>query len=315
MKYKAFITRALPEAAQERLSKVFDLTINPHDRALTADEIMLHVADCDALICLLTDKIDRAVIDAAPRLQAICNYAVGYNNIDVEYATSKGIVVCNTPGVLTESTADLAWALLMAAARRIVEGDHMMRRGEFPGWEPLMLLGNDIWGKTIGIIGMGRIGQAVARRALGFGMKVLYSGSAAKALDFPATYCDLDSLLQQSDFISIHAPLTPQTRHMLGKQQFEQMKDTVVLINTARGAIINEAELVIALQQKTIAAAGLDVYEHEPAMADGLADLPNVVLAPHIGSASIDTRTKMAIMTAENAIAVVQGREPVARVN
>ena len=315
MKYKAFITRALPDAAQERLSKVFDLTINPHDRALTADEIMLHVADCDALICLLTDKIDRAVIDAAPRLQAICNYAVGYNNIDVEYATSKGIVVCNTPGVLTESTADLAWALLMAAARRIVEGDHMMRRGEFPGWEPLMLLGNDIWGKTIGIIGMGRIGQAVARRALGFGMKVLYSGSAAKALDFPATYCDLDSLLQQSDFISIHAPLTPQTRHMLGKQQFEQMKDTAVLINTARGAIINEAELVIALQNNTIAAAGLDVYEHEPAMADGLADLPNVVLAPHIGSASIDTRTKMAIMTAENAIAVVQGREPVARVN
>ncbi|PKN79966.1 MAG: D-glycerate dehydrogenase [Candidatus Cloacimonetes bacterium HGW-Cloacimonetes-1] len=315
MKYKALITRALPDAAQQKLSEVFDLVINPHDRALTHDEIILQIADCDALICLLTDTIDKAVIDAAPRLKAICNYAVGYNNIDVEYATAKGIVVCNTPGVLTESTADLAWALLMSAARRIVEGDQMMRRGEFPGWEPLMLLGNDVWGKTIGIIGMGRIGQAMARRAGGFGMKVLYSGSAAKALDFPATYCDLDSLLQQSDFISIHAPLTVQTRHMIGTPQFEQMKDTAVLINTARGAIINEAELVLALQNKTISAAGLDVYEREPALAQGLAALPNVVLAPHIGSASIDTRTRMAIMTAENAIAVILGQEPIARVN
>ena len=315
MKHKALITRALPIIAHEILSAVFDLTINPYDRAMSPEEILAQVGDCEALICLLSDKIDKSVIDAAPQLRVICNYAVGYKNIAVPYATQKGIVVCNTPGVLTESTADLAWALLMATARRIVEGDHMMRRGDFPGWEPLMLLGHDVYAKTIGIIGMGRIGQAMAHRALGFGMKVLYTGSAAKDLDFPATYVALDELLTQSDFISIHAPLTPQTQHLIGKAQFALMKPTAILINTARGAIIDEKELVTALRERGIAGAGLDVYEHEPLMADGLADLPNVVLAPHIGSASIETRTNMAIMTANNAIAVIQGREPVARVN
>jgi glyoxylate reductase len=317
MMSRVFVTRRLPTAAHDLLQTDFDIvSVNPHERNLSKAEIISGMAGCDVLICLLADTIDREVIDSNPHLKGICNYAVGYNNIDFRYAISKGITVCNTPGVLTETTADLTWALLMAAARRIVEGDQMMRQDKFPGWEPLLMLGVDIFNKTLGIIGMGRIGKAVSRRALGFGMKVVYYNQSGeiKDLDFAAQYLSLEELLTCSDFISIHAPLTAQTTHLLGRKQFEAMKETAVLINTARGAIIDEAELVVALQYHTIFAAGLDVYEFEPSLVEGLVKLPNVVLAPHIGSASIETRTRMATLTAQNALAILHGAEPPAKV-
>ncbi len=272
---------------------------------------------CEALLCLLTDTIDREIISSNPALMVISNYAVGYNNIDLDYATSQGIAVCNTPGVLTDTTADLAWALLMSAARRIAEGDRMMREGKFEGWAPMLLLGVDINGKTLGIIGMGRIGQAVAKRAAGFGMRIIYYDEYVKpdALPFSAEAVRLTNLLQEADFISVHAPLTPETTHLIGKDELHQMKPTAILINTARGPIVDEKALVHALREKVISAAGLDVYEDEPLLAEGLTELPNVVIVPHIGSASIETRTKMGLLAAENAIAVLQGRKPPAIVN
>lgn len=314
---RVFITRTIPQPAIDRLMQVFtEVEVNPLPRNLSHAEIISGLQGSDILISMLTDTIDRDVIDSNPRLKGICNYAVGYNNIDYIYANSRGIAVCNTPGVLTETTADLTWALLMSAARRIVEGDAMMRSVNFPGWEPLMLLGVDIYAKTLGIIGMGRIGQAVAKRAFGFGMKVIYyrPGGVIADLPFPAEAVELSVLLQNSDFLSIHTPLTSATRHLIGEAELKQMKPTAVLINTSRGAILKESALVTALQNKTIFAAGLDVYEFEPDVTAGLAALPNVVLAPHIGSASIETRTRMAMMTAENAITVYLGKEPPARI-
>lgn len=311
---KILITREIPQPAIMRLKAEFDVIINPFPRSMTRCEIIAAISDCAAILCMLTDTIDIEMIQAAPKLKVIANYAVGYNNIDLSVASEHGIVVCNTPGVLTESTADLAWALLMASSRRIVEADAMVRKGDFKGWEPMLLLGNDVFGKNLGIIGMGRIGQAVAKRGLGFSMNILYSGNA-KTLDFPARNVDLNTLLQESDFISIHAPLSLATRHLIGTAEFSMMKASAVLINTARGAIVDESALVKALKEKRISAAGLDVFEHEPKLTDTLIDLPNVVLAPHIGSASIETRTKMALLAAENAIAVIKGKNPPARVN
>ncbi len=310
---RILVTRAIPEPAIERLKEVFEVQINPYNRVMTRCEILSAIPDCDALLSMLNDNVDSELMSVATNLKVVANYAVGYNNIDLEAAKVLNIVVCNTPGVLTESTADLAWTLLMASARRIIEADALVRRGEFKEWEPMMLLGADVYGKTLGIIGMGRIGQAVARRGTGFGMKVIYSGNP-KALDFQAENVDLDTLLQTADFISIHVPMTPQTHHLIGAKEFSRMKNTAIIINTARGAIINEAELVKALQTGQIAAAGLDVYEHEPQIAAGLKELANVVLAPHIGSASTETRTQMGMLAAENAIAVILGKEPPARV-
>jgi glyoxylate reductase len=310
---RAYITRQIPQPAIDKLKLTFtDVEVFAEDRNMSSTEIISAMQDCDVLICMLTNQIDKAVIDSNLHLKGICNYAVGFNNIDVAYANSKGIIVTNTPDALTESTADLTWSLLMAAARRVVEGDKLMRSGTFPGWEPMMLLGRDVFGKTLGIIGMGRIGKAVAKRALGFDMKIIYSKSSGpdNTLPFDAEFVDLDTLLEQSDFISIHAPLTPETKHLIGKNEFERMKSTAVLINTARGAILDEKALVAALRNGDIFAAGLDVYEHEPALEEGLADLHNVVLLPHIGSASIETRTNMAMLTAANAIAIINGTEP-----
>lgn len=316
MKPIIFVTRAIPQPALDRLGEVFELRINPHDRSLSSEEVIAGVKDATALLCLLTDNIDKQVIDSAPNLKVISNYAVGYNNIDVEYATSKGIAVCNTPGVLTESTADLAWALIMSACRRTVESDSYLRAGRFRSWEPMLMLGQDIHHKTLGIIGMGRIGQAVAKRATGFDMKILYHNPhpLKASLPFTAKAVELDVLLKEADIISIHAPLTPQTQHLIGAREFGIMKPTAVLINTARGAIVDEAALIKALQEKRIFAAGLDVYEHEPHIPEELKALDNAVLLPHIGSASIATRTQMGFLAAENAIAIIENKPAPARV-
>ncbi|HOH82259.1 MAG TPA: D-glycerate dehydrogenase [Candidatus Syntrophosphaera thermopropionivorans] len=316
-KPKLFITRYIPEPAIKRLEEVFEVEIFPENRAITHEELKEKVKDIDALICLLTDNIDHEIIEAASNLKCISVYAVGYNNIDVETATKHGIVICNTPGVLTETTADLAWALIMSCARRIVEADRFVREGKFQGWEPMLMLGNDIFGKTLGIIGMGRIGRAVAHRALGFDMKVIYYDPQVDPESLPSDYVsvDLTTLCQNSDFISIHTPLTPETRHLIGEKEFNLMKPTAILINTARGPIIDEQALISALKENKIAGAGLDVYENEPVIPEELIKLSNVILLPHIGSASYETRTKMALLAAENAIAVIEGKNPPARVN
>lgn len=317
MKPKLFLTRMIPQPGIDLLKEVFEISCNHEDRALFRQELIAGVQDADALLCLLTDSIDREVMDAAPRLKVISNYAVGYNNIDVAYATQKGIRVCNTPGVLTETTADLTWALILAAARRIPESDSYTRKGLFRGWEPLLMLGQDVFGKTLGILGIGRIGQAVSRRALGFGMKIIYYSpdTDPSTLDFPAEKVDFATLLLQSDILSLHAPLTDETRHMIGKAELKMMKSSAILINTARGPLVDEMALIDALRDGQIFAAGLDVYEQEPDFSMAMLELRNLVLLPHIGSASIETRTRMAIMAARNAIAVIQGQEPPAVVN
>ncbi len=291
------------------MEEKFTLKINPYNRALTHQELIEGVKDA-TLICLLTDNIDKEVISAAPKLKVISSYAVGYNNIEVEYATQLGIAVCNTPGVLTETTADLTWALILATCRRISESERFLRKGNFKGWEPMLMLGLDVYGKTLGIIGMGRIGQAVAKRATGFAMRIIYYNDVpvSNTLPFETTETDLQTLLKEADIITLHLPLTKETFHLIGKEEFALMKENAVLINTSRGAVIDEKELIKALSEKRIFSAGLDVYENEPDIPQELLALENVVLLPHIGSASIETRTKMALLAAENAIAVMEGR-------
>ncbi len=316
-KPRIFVTRNIPQPAIDRLEEVFSVSCHASDQAIGREELLRAVSDQDALLCLLTDTIDKEVLDAAPKLKCVSNLAVGHNNIDLEYASSRNIVICNTPGVLTETTADLAWALIMACARRVVDGDSFVRACRFEGWGPLLMLGVDVFGKTLGIIGMGRIGSAVARRAEGFRMKVLWFDPLADSRSMPPEFerADLETLCRKSDFISLHAPLTPATRHLIGAEQLAWMKDSAILINTARGPIVDEEALIKALRGKRIGAAGLDVYEREPEIPKSLLDLDNAVLLPHIGSASIETRGKMAHMAAENAIAVIQGKNPPARVN
>jgi glyoxylate reductase len=315
-KPRILVTKRIPDAGLKRLEEVFEISLNGTAQNLSKEELITQISGFDAIYCLLTDNIDADVIEAGTRLKCISNMAVGYNNIDLEAARLRGIAVCNTPGVLTETTADLAWALLMAAARRIVESDSFVREGKFKIWEPMLLLGLDFYGKTLGIIGMGRIGQAMGRRAQGFGMRVVYYDPGLKelSLPYPAESLSLEEVLANSDFISIHTPLTPQTQHLIGPRELNLMKTSAVLVNTSRGPVIDEAALVQVLKHKRIAAAGLDVYEHEPELSEGLKELSNVVLVPHIGSATIETRDKMALMAAENAIAVVLGKIPHSRV-
>lgn len=295
-----------------------EVTVNPRDRVLTRAELLKGVKGQDALLPLLTDTIDAAVMDAEPKLRIIANYAVGFNNVDVAAATVRKIPVTNTPGVLTDTTADMAWALLMTCARRIVEGDRFTRAGRYTGWAPLLLLGHDVHGKTLGVIGFGRIGQAVARRAGGFGMRILYhdvhpNESAARELG--ATFVDMPTLLRESDYLSLHTVLSPETTHLINAERLRQMKRTAILINTSRGPVVDERALVRALKAGWIAGAGLDVYEWEPRLAAGLAKLPNAVLAPHIASATLETRSRMAVMAAENVIARLEGRRPPNLVN
>lgn len=313
-KPKLFITRLLPKPVIDKLNAFFDVTVNPEDRILEKKEIIENIRDKEALLCLLTDTIDRDIIEAAANLKVISNYAVGFNNIDIDAATKRKIPVCIMPSILTNATADLTFGLILAVARRIVEADKFTRNHQFKSWGPTLFLGADVYGKTLGIIGMGRIGQAVAKRAEGFDMKVIYTANSDKHL-LTATRLSLNEVLQQADFISIHAPLTPETHHLIGKEQFQLMKKTAFIINTARGPIIDEIALVTALKNRTIAGAGLDVFEHEPKITEALFGLDNVILLPHIGSATLETRTKAALLAADNLILVFQGQKPLAMAN
>jgi glyoxylate reductase len=319
MGWNVYVTRRIPEAGLEMLRERCQVVeVNPHDRVLTRQELLRAVVGRDGVLCLLTDCIDVEVLDAARGCKVFANCAVGYDNIDVPAATARGVVITNTPGVLTDSTADLTWALIFAVARRIVEGDRYIRDGKFEGWEPMLLLGGDITGQTLGIVGAGRIGQAVARRSVGFQMKVLYTDPSPRRQlqkEVGARRVELDELLRESDFVSLHTPLLAETRHLIGRREFALMKPTAYLINAARGPIVDEEALVEALRDKRIAGAGLDVYENEPELSPGLADLPNVVLLPHLGSASTRTRTRMATMAAEDLLVVFDGRIPPNLVN
>jgi len=315
MSFRVFVTRLIPEKGINLL-KIFCQTveINPYDRSLTHDELLHHVKDSDAILTMLSDEIDARLINETVKLKVIANYAVGYDNIDIKTATERGIFVTNTPGVLTDSTADMAWALLFSITRRVVEGDKYTRAGKFVGWEPMLLLGGDLVGKTLGIVGAGRVGTAMAMRSMGWLMKVLYTSRSSRNTVLEESLCarrvSLDTLLRESDFVSIHVPLTGETRHMIGAKELSLMKKTAYLINTARGAVIDEEALVNALKNKQIAGAGLDVYEEEPKLKPGMKELDNVVLAPHLGSATIETRTRMAVIAAENIISVLKGERP-----
>jgi glyoxylate reductase len=314
------VTQLIPQAGMDLLHSFAAVDVNPDpDRIWTNEEVIAALPGHDALLCLLTNPIDAAVMDAAPGLKVIANMAVGYNNIDLGAATTRHIPVTNTPGVLTDTTADFAWALLMAAARRVAEADRFTRAGKFHGWGPLMLVGGDITEKTLGIVGFGRIGRAVAERARGFHMRVLYYDTQPADPDtehqLNASRAPLGDLLAQSDFVTLHVNYTPETHHLIGASQLARMKDTAYLVNTSRGAVVDEADLVDALRNHAIAGAGLDVYEDEPTIHPGLLDLENVVLAPHIASASITTRNAMATMAAENIRAVFAGHRPPNLVN
>ena len=316
MKPKIFITRMLPDLVMKKLNDHFQVNVNLDDRALSKEEIINGTSDCDILLCLLSDTIDSDIISCNPNLKGIVNYAVGFNNIDVECATRLKIPVTNTPGVLTETTADMAWALMFCTARRIVESDRFVREGKFKGWGPKLFLGADIYGKTLGIIGAGRIGIAVAKRASGFNMKILYSDKNTNIENtIKAEKIDQEKLLRESDFVSLHVPMLPETKHLIGEKELQIMKNTAILINTSRGAVIDEEMLLKALQEKWIAGAGLDVYENEPNLVEGLVECDNIVLAPHIASASVETRTNMGFIAIENAIAIRQGKIPPQIVN
>lgn len=312
--FKVLLTREIPGVAMEKLKREVDLEYVSGETKLTKEEIVEKIKGKDGIISMLDDPIDADVINASPNLKVISNYAVGFNNIDIKTATEKGIVVTNTPGVLTNATADLAWALLMAVSRRIVEGDKYLRAGKFHCWGPKLMLGYEFAGKTLGIIGMGRIGSAVAKRAKGFDMHVIYYKrrrlSEEEEREIGAEYVNLDELLSSSDFISIHTPLTEDTKNMLGEEQFKKMKKNCILVNTARGPIIDEKALAKALKEGWIAGAGLDVYENEPAVTPELLELDNVVLEPHIGSATYEARERMAEMVVEDCLAVLNGKKP-----
>jgi len=313
-KPKVLVTRPLFPAARAILEKQFDVEYWARPERIPRAELLARVADKDALVVLLTEKVDEELLAAAPKLRVASTVSVGFDNINVPACTRRKVVATNTPGVLDDTTADLAWALLMAIARRIVEGDAWMRTGNWPGWDIDQLLGGDVYGKTLGVIGFGRIGRTVALRSQGFQMRVLYQNRTRAApeveRELRAEFVDLDRLLRESDFISLHVPLSAETRHLLSKDAFSKMKSTAYLINTARGPIVDEAALAEALEQKQLAGAALDVYEHEPKVHPALMSRRDVILAPHIGSATIDTRTRMAVMAANNATALFDGRHP-----
>ncbi|MDB4339067.1 D-glycerate dehydrogenase [bacterium] len=316
---RIFLTRELPPKSMTKLQAGSRLVFNQEDRCLTKTEIIQGVRDADGLLCLLTDTIDDEILAAGSNLKVVSNFAVGFNNIDVASATRRKIPVTNTPGVLTDSTADMTWALLMDAARRVSEGDRLVRSGTWSGWGPLQLLGADISGATLGLVGLGRIGKAVARRAMGFEMNVKYWNrtrlSTEEESRLGVEYASLKDLLAESDYVSVHVALNEATRHLIGAGEFESMKPTACLINTARGPIVDEKALVAALQSGKISRAGLDVYEREPSLEPELSEMDNVVLAPHLGSATIGTRTKMGNMAVENCLMVCAGDRPVNLVN
>ncbi len=308
---KVYVTRRIPQKALDLLEAECSLEVNPHDRVLSSEELAAAAGDAEGLLCLLTDQIDPKLLDQMPRLKVVANCAVGYDNIDVQACTERKVAVSNTPGVLTETTADMAWVLLMAAARRVVEADRYVREGKFKAWGPMLFLGQEVNNQVLGLVGMGRIGAAMARRAAGFNMPVIYYDAARKSpeeeRELGVEYRNLEDLLQEADYISLHVPLNDRTRHLIGERELKLMKDTAYLINTSRGPVIDEQALVRALRDNKPAGAALDVYENEPELAPGLAELKNVTLAPHIASATVQTRTRMAVMAAENLLAGLKG--------
>lgn len=312
--HKVFVTRLIPKPGLDLLHGFAELRIW-REEVPPPREVMLQVAkEVDGLLSLLTDTVDAELMDAAPKLRVVSNYAIGYDNVDVEAATQRGIMVCHTPGVLTDTTADFAFALLACVARKVVEGATYVREGRWKTWGPMLCLGYDLHGATLGLVGLGRIGSAVAKRATGFEMRILYhdvSRQPGWEEDLGLSYADLETLLRESDFISLHTPLTPETHHMIGREQFRMMKRTAILINTSRGQVIDQEALYEALVSGHIAGAGLDVTDPEPIHADDpLLTLDNCVVVPHIASASVATRTLMATVAAENLIAALQGRMP-----
>jgi glyoxylate reductase len=308
------ISSALPDEAVKLIPQGFTVEIHKGVDPLPKAELIERLAGRDGLVCQIVDTIDDEVLAAAPALKVVANVAVGYNNIDVPAARRRGVVVTNTPDVLTETTADFTWALLLAAARRVVEADHYVRSGQWKQWGWEVLWGMDVHGKTLGVLGFGRIGRAVARRALGFGMRVLYNDAVPAGTDVErelrATYADRDTVLREADFVTVHTPLLPETRHLIDERALRQMKKTAIFVNAARGPVMDEAALARALRERWIAGAGLDVFEEEPRINPALLDLPNVVLAPHIASASFDTRLAMASLAVKNCLAVLEGKPP-----
>jgi lactate dehydrogenase-like 2-hydroxyacid dehydrogenase len=316
--FSVYVTRRIPQENLDLLGSRHQVEVNPHDRALTRDELLAAVRGRDAVITLLTDRVDGELLDAAgPQCRIFANFAVGYDNFDVEAATRSGVILTNTPGVLDEATATHAWALLLAAARRIPESDRYVRSGQWNGWSPTAFLGQDVDHKVLGVAGLGRIGANFARKAAAFNMKLIYTDLARSPLEaeIGATFVDKATLLRESDFLSLHVPLLPETRHYIGAAELAAMKPTAILVNAARGPLVDEQALVAALRDRVIWAAGLDVFEQEPRLAPGLAGLDNVVIVPHTASATIQTRTAMGRIAVENVLSVLAGEGPKTCVN
>jgi glyoxylate reductase len=312
-KFNVYVTRLIPVEGLTLLRETCSVEINPEDRPLTRQELLRNVKGRDGVVTLLTDRIDGEVMDAAKGVRGFANYAVGFDNLDVKAATERKIPLSNTPGVLTLATAEMAWALLFAVARRLIESEKVMRSGAWQGWGPMQFIGGDVTGKTLGIVGAGRIGTAMALMSKGFAMKVLYADEVANPVlerELGARKVPFEELLRESDFVSVHVPLMPATRHLFNAKTLAMMKPTAYLVNTSRGPVIHEAELVEALRGNVIAGAALDVYEFEPKMAPGLAELANVVIAPHTASATRSSRSGMSVKAATNLLAMLKGERP-----
>jgi lactate dehydrogenase-like 2-hydroxyacid dehydrogenase len=319
MKPKVYVSRRIPQEGLEIVLAACDAEVNTDDTHLSQAELIDKVKGKAGLLCLLTDEIDDAILGASPQLKVVANVAVGFNNIDVQAATRRQILVTNTPGVLDNTTADFTWCLLLASARRLAEAERYTRAGKYTGWGIMLLCGEDVFGKTLGICGLGRIGRGVAKRAKGFEMHILYT-DAVRAPDevereLGARFVDKETLFREADFVTLHVPLSPETHHYVSVKELKLMKKTAHLINASRGPVVDEVALVQALRERWISGAGLDVYEHEPQLTPGLIELDNVTLAPHIASASVETRTKMAVMAATSLVEALQGRRPPNLVN
>jgi glyoxylate reductase len=312
------VTRTLPDEGMDRLREWANIDVWDEDRPMPRSELMERASGKDGILCLLSDRIDGEFLDQCPSLKVIGIYAVGYDNVDIPQATKRGIPVLNTPGVLTDATADLAFSLLLASARRVAECDRYIRDGKFISWGPKLMLGMDVHGATLGVIGAGKIGEAVLRRGKGFNMRLIYNSRSRKPeleRELGAEYMDIDELLKRSDFVSLNCPLTNETKHLIGEREFSLMKDDAVLINTARGPVVDEKALYMALSEKQIGAAGLDVFEEEPKIHPPLMDLDNVTMVPHIGSSTVTTRRKMAYMVIDGMMKVFMGERPENLVN
>jgi len=318
-KARVYVTRMIPEESINELRKHFEVDVNFEDRALTKAELMIKAKGCDALITLITDTVDGEVLDAiGAQCKVVANYAVGFNNLDVAAAIQRGVILTNTPGVLDDATATHAFTLLLATARRIVEADKYVRDGKWKGWAPMFFIGMDVDRRTLGIAGMGRIGSNIARKAKSFDMKIIYADARRNPQvekELGATYVDKETLLKESDFLTLHVPLMPETFHYIGEKELQMMKKTAVLVNASRGPVVDEKALLKALQEKQIWGAGLDVFENEPEVLAGLTALDNVIVVPHIASATSETRINMGKIAVNNIIKVLSGQSPETCVN